>query len=709
MKTRIHYTLLFICVVMIIGIFPTMKARADGEVKTVRAGWHEEPYFIIDKDGRRSGYSYEYQQKVTSYTGWEYEYVEGTWSELTQMLKEGKIDILANMSYTEERAKEYLFTSFPMGTESYYVLVSPDNDEIKAEDYQSLDGKRVGVAKGSIQTELFLKWEEAHDIHTELTELSMTEEEAILLLGTQLDAYVTMNVFADPKSAVPVWKIGSSDYYFAVSKKRPDLLTKLNDAMSRIQDENTYFNHQLYDKYLKNTETNLYLSTEEKDWLTEHGTIRVGYQDNYLAFCAKDKDTGELVGALRDFLNYSQNVLENATLDFETIAYPTMAEAMEALQKGEVDCVFPANLKPYDAEVQGVVMTPVIMKTEMDAIVRSNEVKELFQKSQVYVAVNRGNTNYEAFLREYFPNWQSKYYTDTNEGLRAIAKGEADCLIISNYRYSNIGKLCEKLHLTSIYAGVDLEYYIALRRGDTSLYSILAKIVSVIPESVAHAALSYYSAEDAKTSLVELIRNNIGLVMTVVSGILFIILVLMIADIRWQKRAILEHRKVESLNKQVYVDALTHVRNKGGYDKYIAELDRKIAEGDEPDVAIGMFDCNDLKKINDKYGHEKGDIYLQTATKLICKVFQHSPVFRIGGDEFVVIMTGGDFVNRNMLVSQFETAKQNACAVAKNPWELVDVAFGIAIYDKQTDHSVEDTLKRADELMYENKNASKCC
>lgn len=705
LKHRIAAWLLFTA--MIFSILPPLPVSAQEKGKTVRVGWHEEPYFILDQNGRRSGYSYDYQQKIAAYTGWEYSYVEGSWAELTQMLKTGEIDVLANVSYSEERAKDYLFTSFPMGTESYYVFVAPDNQEIKSDDFHSLDGKKVGVAKGSFQTQLFLDWENTHGVQVELIETTGTEEESILLLGRELDAFVTMDVFTDYKAAVPTWKIGTSDFYFAVSKKRPDLLTELNNAMSKIQDENTYYNYQLNAKYLKNTDTNLYLSADEKEWLESHGTIRIGYQDNYLAFCAKDETTGELIGALKDFLDYSQSVLKNAKLDFEAIAYPTATDAIEALRRGEVDCVFPANMTPYDAETLDIVMTPAIMKTEMDAIVRSADAKDFFQKSQIYVCVNEGNTNYEMFLKEHFPDWQVKYFPDTNAGLKAISKGESDCVIVSNYRFSNIEELCNKLKLINVYSGVDMEYYVAVKKGNVELYSILTKVISVVPESVVYAALTFYSAEDAKTSFKEFVENHLGIIMTIVAAILFVILILLVFSIEWQKKAIKRQHMVEDLNKQVYVDALTHVRNKGGFDKYVEGLKKKIESDEKLSVAIVMFDCNNLKTINDKYGHEKGDVYLKTATRLICRIFQHSPVFRIGGDEFVVVLIGEDFDNRETLAERFENARRDVCAVAENPWEQIHIAMGIAVFDPKADKTIDDTLKRADKLMYQNKSEVK--
>ena len=139
-----------ICMAVLL-ILLSLPAYAAPATKTVRVGWHEAPYFITDQFGRHSGYTYDYQQKLSAYTGWTYEYVEGGWSELLSMLKTGEIDMMGNISYMEERAKDMLYSSIPMGTESYYVFIAPTNTDINADNYNSLDGKRIGVAKASLQ------------------------------------------------------------------------------------------------------------------------------------------------------------------------------------------------------------------------------------------------------------------------------------------------------------------------------------------------------------------------------------------------------------------------------------------------------------------------------------------------------------------------------------------------------------------------------
>ena len=123
--------------------------------------------------------------------------------------------------------------------------------------------------------------------------------------------------------------------------------------------------------------------------------------------------------------------------------------------------------------------------------------------------------------------------------------------------------------------------------------------------------------------------------------------------------------------------------------------------------ALVMLDCNNLKKINDQYGHEKGDLYLRAACDLICRVFTHSPVFRMGGDEFAVILQKDDYEARNDLLKRFDIYADQINEDAEQPWEEVHIAKGIAVYDPKKDISVESVLQRADTRMYADKKRSK--
>ena len=175
-------------------------------------------------------------------------------------------------------------------------------------------------------------------------------------------------------------------------------------------------------------------------------------------------------------------------------------------------------------------------------------------------------------------------------------------------------------------------------------------------------------------------------------------------------RQLVSHTKdhISDLNKQAYIDALTSVQNKGAYEDYIKKLQDQMNDPEKRAAfAIGVFDCDRLKSVNDTFGHDKGDMYLKNASGLICRVFSRSAVFRTGGDEFVAVIQGEDFDNMEDLVRRFSDEQKELCAASNDRWDQVSISFGIAVYDPQIDDTAEGLISRADRLMYENKRAKK--
>lgn len=159
----------------------------------------------------------------------------------------------------------------------------------------------------------------------------------------------------------------------------------------------------------------------------------------------------------------------------------------------------------------------------------------------------------------------------------------------------------------------------------------------------------------------------------------------------------------EQMDRASNIDALTKVRNKRAYDIEV----EKLNEGTQP-YAVIMVDVNGLKRMNDTYGHEKGDISINTVCRIICRIFKHSQVFRVGGDEFVVILEQSDYEERDALTRLIlDEFHRNADDASLPPWERVSAAVGCAVYDRAVDDGVDSVLKRADAAMYENKRAWK--
>ncbi|MCR4989807.1 MAG: diguanylate cyclase [Lachnospiraceae bacterium] len=154
-------------------------------------------------------------------------------------------------------------------------------------------------------------------------------------------------------------------------------------------------------------------------------------------------------------------------------------------------------------------------------------------------------------------------------------------------------------------------------------------------------------------------------------------------------------------------DPLTGVKNRTAYDLKIADMNSRIFGKTMDPFALVVFDINDLKKINDEFGHERGDEYICSSCKLLCDVFKHSPVFRIGGDEFITILSGDDHKNGDELLLKLEEEMKILGSTENDIWKRVSIAFGMSGFDPKHDKTVSDVFKRADTVMYENKRESK--
>jgi len=174
-----------------------------------------------------------------------------------------------------------------------------------------------------------------------------------------------------------------------------------------------------------------------------------------------------------------------------------------------------------------------------------------------------------------------------------------------------------------------------------------------------------------------------------------------VEDIVFSEQEILRIRGI-ALN-----DALTGVRNKTAFNSMEDELNKEIENG-TAEFGVLMIDLNSLKKVNDNYGHDKGDIYIKKSRTFICDIFAHSPVFRIGGDEFVVILKDRDLENADELLQKFNDEMQRMQTdPSLKEWERVWAAVGMAVYDSSNDTDVPGVLSRADREMYERKREMK--
>ena len=542
------------------------------EPKVVRVGWYESAFHRTDEFGRRSGYGYEYQQRVATYTGWTYEYVEGSWSELFEKLVAGEIDLLSDVSYTPERAEKILYSAEAMGAEDYHVFIAPDNTEIRPDDFSTMNGKRVGVNKNSIQEQLFIDWEKKHDVHAEIIELSVKTPEMLEMLARgEIDMLVTLDTYGNRADIVPVCKVGAAESFFGVNKLRPDIKQDLDVAMNRLLEDNRDFNQQMTEKFNKASAVNSFLTNEEKDWLGTHGTIRVGYRDDFLPFCDYNEESASVIGALAYYLNFAATAEKNAELSFEPHAYPTTEAALQALARGEIDCVFPVNLSAYDGEQRGVIITDPLIVTEMYAVVRIDYSAGLSPERPMRVATVEGHLNHETFVKDSFPNWTIQNYSDGTKAFAAVAGGKADCALVSSYRINRVGDQLIEYKLTPLATSADMDMSFAVSREDDCLYSILNKINRLIPTAALNATLTNNAYAEQRVTFLDFWKDNLAIVIAVVAVVAALILFLLWRGVRAQTK-VSEGRQLISETER---DSLTHLYTKSFFIAYVERFWRE--------------------------------------------------------------------------------------------------------------------------------------
>ena len=165
--------------------------------------------------------------------------------------------------------------------------------------------------------------------------------------------------------------------------------------------------------------------------------------------------------------------------------------------------------------------------------------------------------------------------------------------------------------------------------------------------------------------------------------------------------------QANAMNEVSTKDSLTGIRNKTAYDHEILRVEHQLSEG-EKEFGIMMVDLNYLKQINDSYGYEKGSLAVQKLCKMICDIFVHSPVFRVGGDKFVVIIENPSYKIIDSLVAELN-GKMDELQKAKGLeyWERISAAVGYALYNEEIDSGVASVFKRAEQAMIDRKREMK--
>ena len=512
---------ILLCLVLYITAFSFPVSAEEAKSRTVRVGWYEGTYNTTGPDGKKRGYSYEYQQAVAARTGWKYEYVEGSWSELMSMLKKGQIDLLGGISYAEERAASMLFSELPMGEDKYYLYVDPSNTDISASDLTTLSGKRIGMLPDALPAETFHEWEKSHGVDTQHVDITGADDVRQKLKNHEIDGFVLNESPQWEKDNISaILLIGGSFNYFAVSKKRPDLKAELDQAMQRIEKENPFYTEDLYKRYLSTNSIET-LTDEEQNWLEEHGAVRVGYLKSDVGISQVDAESEKPVGIINDYISLASGCLEEKNIEFQLTGFDSQEEELQALKDNRIDMIFHMNQNPYEAEQNDIILSNTVFEVNVAVL---TGVEKFDENGENTVAVGRNNLLGKWYISFHYPFWRIKEYDSYAEVKKAVHSGEADCFVA---KAGESLKTLEDSKMHGVFLTKSGDSCFAVTRENTTLMNILNKTIQTLPDSRLSSLFCVYENTPGKVTLAEYIKDNLRVVsIGFVSVALIIILII---------------------------------------------------------------------------------------------------------------------------------------------------------------------------------------
>lgn len=532
-KSRKKSVVLFAYIFVILGIWMMLSVHCQAaetnndekQPQTIRVGSFEDTFNYVDKNGVRRGYGYELMQALSGYTGWKFEYVKCDWSNCFDKLENGEIDIMGDISYTDERAQKMLFSDEPMCEEKYILYADLSHTDIGTSDFKAMDGKRVGVLMGTEPEIMLREWENKNGIHTKHVNVNNDDDVEKKLANHEIDCFVSLEESIWSEQGISsVTTIGKSGIYFAINKERSDIKTKMDHAMRQLEQDSPFFKADLYKKYFT-LDYKQSLTGKEKSWVEEHGGIKIGFLNNDQAIFSMDEETGKLTGMLAEYISYAKDCLGNQTLEFNICEYDDYNEMLQALQNHEIDMIFYAGRNPDLAEKKGYTLTNTAWTYSLMAVTD----EKYFNEDKSYtVAVPKEQEALKQHIAFSYPRWKLVDYDSFADAADMVMNEKADCFLMGT---SQALKYDNERDFKSVPLTKTMEACFAVREGEGILLSILNKTLKDMPSDMLTSALAIYDSTADKVTFYDFVKDNMlaffvtaGVFVLIIIGIILVLL-----------------------------------------------------------------------------------------------------------------------------------------------------------------------------------------
>ena len=538
--TRKSACVMLSLLLLLSAVLPVKAAAETASAKVVRVGSFEDTFNYVNEKGARKGYGYELLETLSGYTGWQFEYVTCDWSDCFEKLKNGEIDIIGGISYTEDRTQEMLFSDEPMGVEKYYLYADLSRADISASDFKTLNGKKIGVLMGTEPEVMLAEWEEKYGLKTEHVNISNNEDVKQKLANHEIDCFVSLEEsFWAERGISTITRVGESGIYYAINKNRPDIKEELDDAMRALDEAVPFYTADLYKRYFSMDYTPI-LTGEEKAWLRKHGAIRMGFLASDSGVSTFDPATGEFTGVITDYIQFAADCLGNQELEFQLVGYDSKEAELDALKSGEIDMIFHCDQNPNLAEEYHFACTNTTWTSNLMAVTN----KQHFNENNVNrIAVPQNKLSLKKYLAFYYPQWEIVDCDTQEDAARLVKDGQADCFVTG---ISSENKYSKKYSFYSVPLLNPVKSCFAVNSGNRSLLSILNKTIKAMPVNMLAGALAMYKSSARKVTLSDFIKDNFFKVMLISSIAVTVVLLTILMLLQKARKAEAAARKAAS-------------------------------------------------------------------------------------------------------------------------------------------------------------------
>ena len=601
--TRKSACVMLSLLLLLSAVLPVKAAAETAPAKVVRVGSFEDTFNYVNEKGARKGYGYELLETLSGYTGWQFEYVTCDWSDCFEKLKNGEIDIIGGISYTEDRTQEMLFSDEPMGVEKYYLYADLSRADISASDFKTLNGKKIGVLMGTEPEVMLAEWEEKYGLKTEHVNISNNEDVKQKLANHEIDCFVSLEEsFWAERGISTITRVGESGIYYAINKNRPDIKEELDDAMRALDEAVPFYTADLYKRYFSMDYTPI-LTGEEKAWLKEHGAIRMGFLTSDSGVSTFDPATGEFTGVITDYIQFAADCLGNQELEFQLVGYDSKEAELDALKSGEIDMIFHCDQNPNLAEEYHFACTNTTWTSNLMAVTN----KQHFNENNVNrIAVPQNKLSLKKYLAFYYPQWEIVDCDTQEDAARLVKDGQADCFVTG---ISSENKYSKKYSFYSVPLVNPVRSCFAVNSGNRSLLSILNKTIKAMPVNMLAGALAMYKSSARKVTLSDFIKDNFFKVMLISSIAVAVVLLTILMLLQKARKAEAAARKAASdtqeLNAKLQVaveKAETANRAKSTFLSNMSHDIRTPMNAIIGFTTLALSNINDTERVKDYLG-----------------------------------------------------------------------------------------------------------